>query len=223
MGRIRQKIGIFLGFLLLCGPIFPQSERNPNVPPAAGAEEALPHDHHDGLTISADPYIDTERAKKKFGKANPVPAGVLPVEVFFRNETDAPLHIDLSTVQLEVRPPGGQRQDVDSLPAEEVANLIVHPAGSRTPSTRRFPPIALPSASNDKKVAGMADILRPLSLDADVVPPMGTIQGFLYFDVNHQVSLVDYASLYVPDVTVAVSNKPMMFFEVTFGAKRPRE
>jgi hypothetical protein len=188
--------------------------------PAAGTEQFLSHDRHEGLNISADPYIDVERAKKKFGKANPVPAGILPVELFLRNETSQPIRIDLSTIQLEVRLSDSKHQNVDSLSAVEVANTMVHPEGSRTPSTRRVPPIGIPSGGNDKKVAGVADILRPLSLDADVVPPMGMIHGFLFFDLNHQMSLVDNASLYVPDVVLVPSNKPMMFFEVAFGAKR---
>ena len=68
----------------------------------------------------------------------------------------------------------------------------------------------------------MLDILRPLSLDGDVVPPMAMIHGFVFFDVNHQMSLVDHSSLYVPDVMQVPSNKPMMFFEVALGAARER-
>src|ERR1700690_3924709 len=181
-----RTIRLFAASLLVCTAALGQSSPQAGSPsaPSAGTERFLPHDHHDGLNISADPYIDVERAKKKFGKSNPIPAGILPIEVFLRNETSQPIRVDLSTIQLEVRPPEGKRQDVDSLSPVEVANQIVHPEGSRTPSTRRFPPIALPSESKDKKVAGMLDILRPLSLDGDVVPPMAMIHGFVFFDVN---------------------------------------
>jgi hypothetical protein len=185
-------------------------------------EQLLPHDRHDGLTLSADTYTDTERAKKKFGKANPIPAGILPIEVFLRNETDQLIRIDLSTIQLEVRPPGGNHQDVDSLASVDVATAIVHPEGSATPKTRRFPPIGLPSSSNDKKVAGIDDILRPLALGADIVPPMSMVHGFLFFNVSHQMSLADHASLYVPDVTVVPSNKALIFFEVNLGTEQAR-
>ena len=61
----------------------------------------------------------------------------------------------------------------------------------------------------------LADILRPLSLDADVVPPAGAIHGFLYFNMNHQISLARNASLYVPDAMIIPSNKALMFFEVS--------
>jgi hypothetical protein len=186
---------------------------------SAAARQLLPHDRHEGLAITADPYVDIERAKKTFGKANPIPAGILPVEVFLGNETNQPVRVDLSTIQLEVHPPDSNRQDVDSLSPVEVAALIVHPQGAPTPGTRRFPPIGIPS-TKDKKVSSIADILRPLSLDADVVPPMGMIHGFLFFNLSHEMSLADNASLYVPDVVLVPSNKPMMFFEVALGAKR---
>lgn len=184
------------------------------------AEASLARDRHEGLNVSVDPYTDTERAKKKFGKANPLPAGILPLEVLIKNELDQPVRVDLNTIQLTVRPSGSRKQDVDSLSAMEVAKLIAHPEGSKTPSTRRFPPIGIPS-SGDKKVEGMADILRPLALDSDVVPPMGMIQGFLFFNLSHEMSLAENASLYIPDAMLVPSNKTLMFFEVSL--RKPSE
>ena len=181
--------------------------------PSVSAPTTLVHDRHDGLDLSADPYTDAERARNKFGKANPVPAGILPVEVFLRNELDQPIRIDLSTVQLEVRPPEGERQEIDALDTEEVARTIVHPEGARTPSARRFP-IGIPS-TNDKKVDSMMENLRPFALDADVVPPKAMIHGFLFFNVSHNLSVASYASLYIPDAMIAPSNKPLMFYEVS--------
>src|SRR5277367_2738798 len=70
--------------------------------PAAGADDAAPHDRHNGVTVSAKPCTDPATAKDKFGKANPLPVGILPVEVFLHNETNQPVRIDLSTVQLSV-------------------------------------------------------------------------------------------------------------------------
>jgi hypothetical protein len=182
----------------------------------------LAHDRHDGLDVSADAYSDAMRAKVKFDKATPIPAGILPVEVFLRNELDQPIRIDLSTVQLEIRPPEGQRQEVDALSTEEVAKAIVHPEGPPAPSTRRFPPIGIPSSGNDKKVAGMIEKLQPFALDADVVPPKSMIHGFLFFNVSHNLSLASYSSLYIPDALIAPSNKALMFFEVSLKAAPPK-
>ena len=184
---------------------------------AASDPAALAHDQHEGLNVSVDPYTDAERDKKKFGKADPLPAGILPVEVFLKNELDQPIRIDLSTIQLEVRPPEGNRQEVDSLSAEEVAKVMVHPAGAATPSTRRFPPIGIPS-SGDKKVDSLAEMLQPLSLDADIVPPKGMIHGFLFFNLGRDMSLATHSSLYIPNAMVVPSNKALMFFEVSLPA-----
>jgi hypothetical protein len=176
---------------------------------------ALPHDHHDGLTVTAEPYTDKARGKEKFGKANPLDAGILPVEIFMHNETNEPIHVDINTIQLEVQLRRGGRQEIDWLPAQDVAGLVAHPGGV-TPSNR--PRIAgIPLPSGDKKTDKLTEILRPLTLDADVVPPMGALHGFLYFNVNYEMSLADTAVLYVPDATVIASKKALMFYEVRFG------
>jgi hypothetical protein len=43
---------------------------------------------------------------------------------------------------------------------------------------------------------------------------MATIHGFLFFDLNHELSLANRASLYVPNLTNVPEKKPLMFFEV---------
>ena len=169
-------------------------------------------DQHDGLSITVDPYSEPARAKEKFGKANPLNAGILPIEVSMHNERNQPIHVDLSTIQLSVILPDSHRQDIDWVPVQRVAYQVAHPKGPAAPSAPRFP-IGIPSGG-DKKVDQLADILRPLVLDADVVPPMGTIHGFLFFDLNHDMSVIEQASLYVPDVTTIPPGTALMFFEV---------
>jgi hypothetical protein len=200
-------------FLTLCACVFAQSTPATIDAKRAGpaAPAALPHDQHDGLTVSVDPYTEPARTKDKFGKANPVDAGILPVEVFLRNDSDQALHLDLGTVQLEVTLRNGSRQQVDWLRPEEVATLIAHPGGSAAPQQRRLP---LPIVITDKKVEKLTAILRPLALDADIVPPKATVHGFLYFNLSREMSLANTSSLYVPDVANALSNKPLVFFEV---------
>jgi hypothetical protein len=172
---------------------------------------ALPHDNHDGLTILADPYVDKARSKEKFGKANPLEVGILPVEVFLRNETDHPIQVNINTIQLEVRLRSGGRQDIDWLSPEDVAGLIAHPGGA-APSQRRVAGIPLPTG--DRKADKLAEILRPLTLDSDTVAPRRSLHGFLYFNVNHDPSLASTSVLYVPDVVAIPTKKALMFFEV---------
>jgi hypothetical protein len=196
----------------------PASSKDSNAatPATAQAAAAGREDRHEGLSIVADPYTDAARSKDKFGKANPLAVGILPIEVFMRNESSQPIRVDLNTVQLEVRLRSGPRQDIDWLTASEVAKTIAHPGGARTPTQRRLP-VPVPMPSKDKAVLKLAEILSPLTLDADVIAPKSSVHGFLYFDVNHDVSIVANSSLYVPDVVVVPSNKVLMFFDVPLG------
>jgi hypothetical protein len=185
---------------------------------ATSAPASNREDRHEGLSIVADPYTDAARAKETFGKANPLAVGILPIEVFIRNESSQPIRVDLNTVQLEVRMRSGPRQDIDWLPASEVAKTIAHPGGARDPQRRRLP-VPVPMPSKDKNVQKLAEILRPLALDADVIAPKSSVHGFLYFDVNHDVSVVAKSSLYVPDVVIVPTNKVMMFFDVPLSSE----
>ncbi len=209
-----RTFSLFLAISLLCTLSFAHQNSNSQQtsPEASAPVPSLSQDSHEGMTLSADPYTDTARAKEKFGKANPVPSGILPVEVFLRNDTAQPIHIDLSTVQLDVRLTSGETQDIDWMSVYEVAREIAHPGGPPPPAIPRFP-IGIPSHP-DSKVDKLADILRPLALDGDIVPPMATIHGFLFFDLGRDMSLARHSSLYVPDAAILPSNKPLMFFEV---------
>jgi hypothetical protein len=203
--------------LVVCAGAFAQADSpsGKNPPLANEAAASLPQDKHDGLTVSVNSYTEPDRAKKKFGNANPLIVGILPVEVFLHNETLQPMRIDMSTIQLSVQFPSGKHQDVDSIPAKDVAAAVAHPNGPPGPQSRRFP-VGIGSIT-DKKTDKMLETLGPLALDADIVPPMATIHGFVFFDLNGDLTLAANASLYVPDVTSIPANKPLMFFEVPLG------
>lgn len=197
-----------------------KTQAQPQAPPAARADDSLSHDRHNGVTVSVKPCTDPAVAKEKFGKANPLPLGILPVEVFLRNETTQPMRIDLSTVQLSVRS-RGHSQDIEWLPVRDVASAVAHPNGPSAPHQQRFPSIGVPTGA-DSKADKMAAILQPLALDADVLPPESILHGFLFFDLNRDISLAEDASLYVPDITTIPANKPLMFFEVPLsGPAKP--
>ncbi|HYL68697.1 MAG TPA: hypothetical protein VEX69_06000 [Candidatus Limnocylindria bacterium] len=197
----------------------PPSDKSASSVPAPAQASAGREDRHEGLSIVADPYTDAGRAKEKFGKANPLAVGILPIEVFIRNESPQPIRIDLNTVQLEVRMHSGPRQDIDWLTADEVAKAIAHPSGARDPTRRRLP-VPVPIPGKDKNVQKLADILGPLALGDDMIAPKSSVHGFLYFDVNHDVSIVSKSSLYIPDVVIVPGNKVMMFFDVPLGGEQ---
>jgi len=177
---------------------------------AAGARDtkpSLPRDSHDGLTISVDTYTDANRAKKTFGKANPLRVGILPVEVFLRNDTREAMRLTLDTIRLDMHLGGSGNQNIASLSPGDAALAIAYPRGPATASS----PWGF--GSSDKKVNSIEDILRSFSLD-DISPPMSTIHGFLYFDMSRHVEWAANCSLYVPDVVTVPSNKVLIYFDV---------
>jgi hypothetical protein len=211
-----QFVVILASLLLLPAAASAKNRRHAGQSSDNNPEASLPHDRHAGVTIAARPITDASRAKHIFGKANPLPAGILPVEVFLRNDTNEPIQIGLDTVQLDIHYQSGRMDGVDSLAPAQVARDIVHPRGNPgQPRERRFPIGMAPAG--DKKVEKLLDTLRPLALNSDIVGPLGTIHGFLFFDVQHDFSLVDQSSLYIPDVVIIPSKKPLIFFEVSFA------
>lgn len=185
------------------------------------AKPALPRDTHEGVTLSADAYSDLARAKERFGKNNPYEAGVLAVDVVLHNDNPTPIRVNVDTIQLEVRLRNSGRQDISWLTAVETADLIAHPKGLSGPTSRRLPG-GIPLPSRDRKTDKIADELRPLSLDADIIPPNGAIHGFLFFNLGHQMGLAKTSSLYMPDVVTLPDNKPLLFFEVALASPEPK-
>jgi hypothetical protein len=200
-----KSLAIVMGILTAFSCAFAQTDK-----PAGTSLKILAHDRHDGMMISADPYVEPERAKEKFGKANPLPLGILPLEVFILNESTQPIRVNLETVQLEFQLDSG-REQVDWLRPEQVANFVAHPKGVAGPTTRRFP-VLLPG--RDSKTETLTGILRPLALDADVIPPRSTVHGFLYFNLSRHMAIVPKGTLYVPDAVKVPTKEPLMFFEV---------
>lgn len=176
-------------------------------------------DTHQGFTVAASPYTDAAHSKDKFGKADPYKAGILAVDVFFKNDTDEPVHVELSTIRLDVTNSDGQHFHLPALSLGQAAQQIAHPKGPSAPSASRFP---LPVPSGDSKQRDVEDKLRPLTLQSDVVPPKGSIRGVVFFDVGSHFELVPHASLYVPDVKSVASDTSMIYFDVALGSKQPR-
>jgi hypothetical protein len=196
----------------------PQSAPTKSAAPAADADPTadLQRDSHNGLTVMGNPLTDAERSKSIFGKADPVTIGILPVEVFLKNDSQQPIRVDIDSIQLTVHPSRG-RMDLDWLSADDVALMIAHPEGIAPSNPRRVAGIPVPT--NDKKAQKFAEQLRPLTLDGEIVPPGGMLHGYLYFNVSHEMKLAQGASIYVPNVYAMPSNKPLMFFEAPIGKK----
>ncbi|HUO33440.1 MAG TPA: hypothetical protein VMU43_00470 [Candidatus Acidoferrum sp.] len=186
-------------------------------PQSAASAATLPHDSHDDMSISAEPFADAEAAKQKFGKANPQKAGILAVNVVFHNTASHPVKVNLDSIELEVQDSTGQRQSLDPMDLVQVAETIAYPGGMKEPSVRRFP-LGIIGSSSDKKVQKVVDDLKPFTLNGDVIGPGSKLEGCLYFNLAHEMNLAQTADLYIPDLVTLPDKKPLLFFDIPFGS-----
>ena len=198
------------------------------LPPGAFAQTAQTdpltlraRDAHQDLLIVADPYISADRYKDKgtFGKKSPYEAGIVAINVYFRNDNDKPIRLNLDTIQLAIAQPGMERQRLGPLSPEDVADRTLLNKASN-PIIRRRPlsfPGTVSNSGKSKEWNELATTLRSISLGTDVLPPHATTHGFLFFDLNHEFDAIRHSQVYIPDLTFMTDNKALFFFEIDLG------
>jgi hypothetical protein len=192
------------------------------LPPGAFAQSAQPdpsampaHDVHQDLIIGADPYISATRYKGTFGKKSPYDAGIAAIDVYFRNDNERPIRLNIDTIELIISIPGENRQRLGPLAAEDVADRALLKADANPSPRRPFPFPRLSSNSGKGKAwQEMVTSLRSVALGTDVLPPHATTHGFLFFDMNHNFDAVRQSHLYIPDLAFMADNKALFFFEI---------
>ena len=170
-------------------------------------------DDHQGLLIAADPYLTSERSEQQFGKKHPYGVGILAVDVYLQNNSESPIRVVLSTMAMEVRPPGGSRQKIESLSTEEAAERMVFPQPINPTITRLPLPPSHGAVKKNKDVEKMEKSLAPRTL-GDLVGPHATIHGFVFFDLAYHFDWVEKSTLYVPDVRRINPEEKLLFFEL---------
>lgn len=193
------------------------------IPLAALAQSAPPdpmslptRDSHQDLTIVADPYLRAERYKKEiFGKDSPFPAGIVAIDVYFRNDNTAPIRLNQETIQLLISQPDRERQRLDALSPEDVADRTLLKAESNVRARRPFPfPGSTLDSKHSKEWVAMTTALHAVALGTDVLAPHATMHGFLFFDLNHDFSAIRSSHLYIPDLAFMTDKKALFFFEI---------
>jgi hypothetical protein len=212
----RLSIVHFILALLLAHATFAQSS-----PPQIDPTTMRARDMHQNLLIAADPYVSTDRYKAAFGKNSPFESGIIAIQVYCRNDNDAPIRIDFETIELLVSLPGHDRQRLTPISVEEVANrtLLKGEANPRPPS--RLPLPGLSKSGPAKAWNDMVTLLHSVAFSSEVLPPHGETHGFLFFDMNHDFDAVRYTHLYLPDLWFMTDKKALLFFEVDLGASAP--
>jgi hypothetical protein len=176
-------------------------------------------DTHQNLTIVADPYTRAVRyTKEVFGKSSFYNAGIIAIDVYFKNDNDSPIRLNPDTIELIISQPGLDRQRLGPLSPEEVANRTLLTATTDIHTHRPFPfPGSSSGSGRTKDWMEMTTTLRSVALGTDVLPPHATTHGFLFFDLNHDFSAIHNSHLYIPDLSFMTDKKALFFFEIDFG------
>src|SRR3984893_4153538 len=173
-------------------------------------------DTHQDLAIIADPYLRADRYKKEtFGKDSFYNAGIIAIDVYFRNDNSVPIRLNSGTIQLVISQPDQERQRLGSLSPEEVADRTLLTANSNIRAHRPFPfPSPGSGSGHSKDWTEMTTTLHSVALGSDVLPPRATTHGFLFFDLNHNFAAIRNSHLYIPDLAFMTDNKSLFFFEI---------
>jgi hypothetical protein len=169
---------------------------------------------HEGMTISARPWTAPALYKEKFHKKSPYAAGIVGVQVTFRNDSDDSLKVNLERIRLNITLSEDNRQALDPLTSEQAADVILKPSAKNL-GRSRFPiPIGGPKVGHDKKWVEMEEELREAGVKASIVAPHSAVQGLLYFDLQGQFDLLNRSRLYIPDVVALEKNHGLLYFEI---------
>jgi hypothetical protein len=174
---------------------------------------------HEGLTISAQPWTDAALYKEKFPKKSPYAAGVLAVQVAFRNDSDQSLRVNLGRIRLTVLLDADNRQEVQSLTADQLADEVLKPT-AKDPTAKRRLPIPVGGGSpggRDKHWTELQRQAQDAGVPSSIVAAHSTVQGLLYFDLQSQFDLLQTAHLYIPDVAEMKQNRALTYFDIDLG------
>src|SRR5258705_4278800 len=175
---------------------------------------------HEGITITARPWTDAAKYKEKFPKKSPYAAGVLAVEVAFRNDSDDSIKVNLSRIRLTVHLDSENTQELPSLTPEDLAQAVLKPAGKDPTADRSQLPLPAPLPQGNGKDKNLDELQRQAqeaSIPTGVIAPHSTVQGLLYFDLQSQFDLLGTAHLYVPDLVLMRGNRALTYFDIDLG------
>jgi hypothetical protein len=174
------------------------------------------------MTITARPWTDPALYKEKFPKKSPYAAGIVAVQVVFRNDSDDSLKINLERIRLNLNLSEEDHQALYPLSPEEAADVITHPS-TKNVGVKRLPiPLGGPKTGRDKKWTEVEQSLHDAGVQASIVAPHSTVQGLLYFDLRGQFDLLNTAHLYVPEIVSIEKNRGLMYFEIDLSRSAER-
>jgi hypothetical protein len=214
-----RKPAIAIAFLVFCFLVAKAGAARQADLKAAALES------HEGLTISALPWTDPSRYKEKFPKKSPYAAGVLAVQVSFRNDSNESLKVNLGRIRLTVQIDADNRQEVGALTADELADAVLRPL-AKDPTAKRRLPIPVggggSAGGRDKHWTELQQQAQNAAVPTTVIAAHSTVQGLLYFDLQSQFDLLQGAHLYIPDISEMQQSRALTYFDIDLGQRGSR-
>lgn len=240
LGHMKIRRWSLTAGILLLGPYLPQSTAQNPAPPAEISPVSLPaHETHENFTVGTILCANEACSRQAFGKHNPFQAGILALDVYFRNDTGEPVVVNLRDIRVNISPAPatpeespegndeapeacteensgnrGRAQEFGPLSTIDAAQRVLYPAGSAEPKVPGTPTIGW---GHSKNVAELAEKFDPLVLNSGLVNPHSTIHGYLLFDIKGEFSDLSRATLYVPDVHVQGGSHQLTYFEISLA------
>jgi hypothetical protein len=177
-------------------------------------------DAHEGVTIGVDPWTQASRYKEKFPKKTPFAAGIVALRLSIRNDNDEAVKLNLHRIQLLVQLDADNKQELEALTADDVADAVMLRQNGKDPTARRLPiplPISRPKPTRDKNWEEFHGDCQNAGIPSGVIGAHSTMEGLVYFDLRGEWDLLQTARLYVPDLQRMTSNQAISYFDIDFS------
>jgi hypothetical protein len=177
-------------------------------------------DAHEGVTIGVEPWTQASRYKEKFPKKNPFAAGIVALRLSIRNDNDEAVKLNLHRIQLLVQLDADNKQELEALTADDVADAVMLRQNGKDPTARRLPiplPISRPKPTRDKNWEEFHGDCQNAGIPSGVIGAHSTMEGLVYFDLRGEWDLLQTARLYVPDLQRMTSNQAISYFDIDFS------
>jgi hypothetical protein len=177
-------------------------------------------DAHEGVTIGVEPWTQASRYKEKFPKKNPFAAGIVALKLSIRNDNDEAVKLNLHRIQLVVQLDADNKQELEALTADDVADAVMLRQNGKDPTARRLPiplPISRPKPTRDKNWEEFHGDCQNAGLPSGVIGAHSTMEGLVYFDLRGEWDLLQTARLYVPDLERMTSKQAISYFDIDFS------
>jgi len=175
---------------------------------------------HEGLTIGVDPWTQASRYKEKFPKRSPFTGGIVAIRVTFHNDTNEGIKIDPSRIRLLVQLSEENRQELEPLTPEDVADTILLKNNGKDPTARRNPlpiPVGKPRPGRDANWTNFKTDCENAGLPSNIIGAHSNMEGLIYFDLRSEWELLQTARLYVPSMVTMQENRPLTYFDIALG------